>query len=235
MTIVFVQSATARTLNTGATATTGGITTTTGNAILMGDAVFPASQAFVSVSDNGTANSWALDCGPQAAGSGSPEGRIHSNTNINGKVGHTFTVTSAGTSYMAISVGEFSGVATSTAFDQKNSHADTLTANPTSNATPAGAAGGHVAYGLGTTTGSLAGSVVANAPPWVAEGNTGDGTVAVDIITGHNIVTDGSAQTFTWTLVNATAVNIATLIATYKEATASGVVEQDRIMMLGVS
>ena len=90
--------------------TTPGINTTTGNLIVLDNSY--KTNSYSSQSDNGTSNAWTNSVSEQSI-AGLAFGRENYNANINGKTGHTFTLTLSAAADCALIATEISGQAAS--------------------------------------------------------------------------------------------------------------------------
>lgn len=212
MTIAIVGTSVIFAAAAATSATTPTKTTTTGNAIILSTAIYTGT--FSSVSDNGTSNTWSLNVGPIKSTANLGEIRQHACCGINGKVGHTFTLTLTGADYPTIIAAEFSGVATpnASAFDKSSTGQaanDTHTSGSSGTLSQANElCYGHGSISTGTSTPTVSGS------GWTQDKIQTDSSVE-GIVSGYKIVSATTAQSFDWTMGVG---NTASLIGTYKEA-----------------
>lgn len=199
------------------TVTTAGITTTTGNAILFGVGHFTGAGNFSSISDS-NGNTYTTDVGPTTGGTN--DARIASNTNITGGAGHTFTGTCATNGYLLLLVSEFSGLATSSAFDKSATGTETGTSHSTA-ATATLSQADEVVYAIGAanTLGAL--PVIANSDGTFTEVLNEPSNLGENGVAAYKTVNATTAVSWNgWTSNNSiTAVSV---LATYKAAAAGG-------------
>lgn len=118
MAIAYVQGVSARAAS-ATSVTTGGINTTTGN-LAVATCGYYLTDTFSSVTDNGTSNTWSTSIS-EYTGTNWKARELYCNS-INGKSGHTFTLTvTMGLGYPTLMVREISGQTTGVGPDKTSS------------------------------------------------------------------------------------------------------------------
>jgi len=206
-------------------ATTAGITTTTGNLVVL-SSTFYRYDEFTSVSDNGTGNTWTQSIATHHASSFLCGTREDYNASINGKAGHTFslTLTNVGVGiYPTIAVTEISG-ASASPLDKTATGDDTTGTSHTTASTGTLTQAKELALGAGGVCNTANPSVTT---PWTELQNIGNDGNHEGIEIAYQIVNSTSALTFTYsTSANSDA---SFQISTWKEAAAASTPSQDKV------
>ena len=209
MSIAFVVGASAYSTNNN-TATTSGVDTTGANFLIIAHGDYDARATESDSKGNAYTDLTAQN------NTGNRGSQLHYCENPTVGSGHTATATSS-TGYPSIQFGAFSGVATSSAFDQQN--------GATSAGTPA-------SFQPGSVTPSEDNELVVScvctsvASAWTASGYTAIATYApagansVGLAAGYQIQTTATATNPMWS--GSSSSNISANIATFKAAAAAG-------------
>lgn len=199
--------------------TTGGITTTTGNLVVL-DCYFYKTGFFSSVSDNGSANSWTNSVADHTYAAGVVSARQYYNPNINGKAGHTFTLTMSagapGGNFPTLAVTEISGQAASP-FDVSAIVDDSSGTTHTTASTGTLAQANNLVLGMG---GAGQTATVSVSSPWTQLENISNDGNREGIVTAYQNVSATAALTFAYTTSNS--VVASGHITVWKEAAGGG-------------
>lgn len=183
--------------------TTAGITTATGNGVELGSIFYGGTgSTFTSFTDNGSGNAWT-DSGLGTVNSAAGSGRAvaAANSNLNGKVGHTFTVTFSGSAFPALFAVEINQQNTSGMVDKTASISTNAVTTHTSGSTGTLTQANNIVVGFGGPDPGSAATTEAN----------NDGTyteiinvalvagVSIGIIVAYKNVTATTAQTYSFT------------------------------------
>lgn len=196
--------------------TTAGKNTTNGNTIILATAIFTASFVYSSVSDSNT-NTWTQNA--VKLGTSTTEARQFSNSNISGGVGQTFTLTLNGAGFPTLIAAEFSGLATSGAFDQTANGAETGSASHSTGTTATLANASELVYANGACYNT--GGSVANSDGTFTQDQVNQNITDENAVSAYKIVAATTAVSWNGYTTGAGG-NAAQVLCTYKAASAGG-------------